>query len=257
MLIRIILVITLFFAQSCSLFKKDDLSSADKFDLGVEYFSKKKFQKAKDKFEFLVQNEQGTNIGLESTLYLAKSLFELEEYDEASYNFNYYSMFSKNIKNVEYSQFMKCRCAFELTLPYSKDQSNSFFAISVIQEFLDNFPSTIYKEDAYDMLSKLRNRLSKKYYESARLYLKMGEFESAFYYFDIIILEYYDTYHFDQALISYIFTYIVMGDYDKALDYFELNNKKFIDIKNRDEAEQILIDYKNRLGFSGLYRLYK
>ena len=85
----------------------------------------------------------------------------------------------------------------------------------------------------------------------------MGEFESAFYYFDIIILEYYDTYHFDQALISYIFTYIVMGDYDKALDYFELNNKKFIDIKNRDEAEQILIDYKNRLGFSGLYRLYK
>ena len=78
MSIRIILIISLCFMQSCSFFKKENLSNSEKFELGINYFSKKKFQKAKDKFEFLVQNEQGTNLGLESTFYLAKTLFELD-----------------------------------------------------------------------------------------------------------------------------------------------------------------------------------
>ena len=92
MSIRLIFIISLFFMQGCSFFKKDDLSNSEKFELGTNYFSNKKFQKAKDQFEFLVQNEQGTNLALESTFYLAKTLFELKEYDEASYNFNYYSI---------------------------------------------------------------------------------------------------------------------------------------------------------------------
>ena len=49
-------------------------------------------------------------------------------------------MFSKDIDNVEFSQFMKSKCAFELTLPYNKDQTSTLYAISIIQEFLDNFP---------------------------------------------------------------------------------------------------------------------
>ena len=85
----------------------------------------------------------------------------------------------------------------------------------------------------------------------------MKEFNSAFYYFDIIISEYYDTNYFDQALISYIFTYIVMHDYNAAKEYFELNKKNFNNQENQIEAKKILDDYKNGLGFSGFYRLYR
>jgi outer membrane protein assembly factor BamD len=257
MSIRLLLVISLLFLYGCSAFKQNNLSNSEKFNLGMNYYSKEKFQKAKDKFELLVQNEQGTNLGLESTFYLAKTLFELKEYDEASYNFNYYSMFSKDIENVELAQFMKCRCAYETTLPYNKDQSNSLFAISIIQEYLDNFPYSKYKEDSYGMIQKLRNRISKKNYEAGRLYLKMKKFESAFFYFDIILTEFYDTEYYDKALVSYIFSYIVMGDYDRANNYFIDNKINFNSSKYKDEAKDILEDYKNGLGLSGLYRLYK
>tara|TARA_Y100001960_G_C14675331_1_gene828197 strand:- start:214 stop:984 length:771 start_codon:yes stop_codon:yes gene_type:complete len=256
MLIRLFLIISLFVFSSCSFFKKDDLSNKEKFELGISYFSKKKFQKAKDTFEFLVQNEAG-NLGVESNFHLAMVLFELEEYDQASYHFNYYSTFSKNIENVELSQFMKCKCAFEMCESYTKDQTNSLFAISIIQEFLDTFPYSLYKEDAYEMINDLRNRLSKKYYEAGRLYIKMKKFNSAFYYFDIVMSEYYDTDYFDEALISYIFTYIVMKDYDEAEKYFDSNKGKFRSSEKQNEAEQMLIDHKKRLGLSGLYRLYK
>ena len=172
MLFRTILIISIVFIQGCSSFQQSNLSNNEIFAIGKAYFSKQKFQKAKDKFEIIVHNEQGTNLGLESTFYLAKSLFELEEYDEASYNFNYYSMFSKDIDNVEFAQYMKCRCAFEVTLPYNKDQSNSLYAISIIQEFLDknceNWRNNIISEDLdnspnqqwlYDITPKLGKKI--------------------------------------------------------------------------------------------------
>lgn len=257
MLFRTILAISLVFVQGCSSFQQKDLSNAEIFSIGKTYFSEEKFQKAKDRFEIIVQNEQGTNLGLESTFYLAKSLFELKEYDEASYNFNYYSMFSKDIDNVEYSQYMKSKCAFEVTLPYNKDQSKSLYAISVIQEFLDNFPYTKYKEDSYQMIQKLRERIAKKNFEAGRLYLKMKNFKSAFFYFDIILSEFYDTKYYDLALVSYIFTFIVKGNYESAKSYYDENKDNFIKKEYNDEAKSILNDYKDGLGFSGLYRLYK
>ena len=250
-------IISIFCFQGCSSFNDKNKTYSERFQLGVTFFENKKYQKAKDFFEDIVQHEQGTNLGLESTFYLAKTLFELKEFDEASYNFNYYSMFSKDIENVEYSQFMKSKCAFEVTLPYNKDQSSTFYAISIIQEFLDNFPYSSYKDNAYNMILKLRNRLGRKNFESGRLYLKMKRYDSALYYFDIIISEYYDTKFYDDALNYYIFSYIVMGEYEKAKLYYEDVKSNYNNNLKKIEAEQILIDYKNRLGLSGLYKLYK
>ena len=75
---------------SCSILNKQELSNQERFKKAENYFSDDKFQKAKTEFEFIIQNEQGTNLGIESTFYLAKTLFELKEYDEAAYHFNYY-----------------------------------------------------------------------------------------------------------------------------------------------------------------------
>ena len=85
----------------------------------------------------------------------------------------------------------------------------------------------------------------------------MKKYDSALYYFDIIISEYYDTKFHDEALIYYIFTYIVMNEYDKANSYYENIKSNFNDDLKKDEAQQVLNDYKNGLGFKGLYKLYK
>ena len=257
MLIRLISFITIFFMFGCSTFNKKELSNQERFEKGEHYFLKNKFQKAKTEFEFIIQEDQGTNLSLKSTLYLAKTLFELKLYEEASYNFNYYSMFSKDINNIEFAQFMKCKCSFEMTKPYNNDQSDSFLCISVIQEFIDNFSYSIYVDDAYDMVIQLRNRISKKYYETGRLYLKMKEFDSAFYYFNIVLSDYYDTKYYDEAIISYIFTYIVMDDYNQADIYLNSNQNKFKSNQKLKEAQKLLSNYKDGIGLSGYFRLYR
>ena len=85
----------------------------------------------------------------------------------------------------------------------------------------------------------------------------MKKFDSAMYYFDIVISDYYDTKYSDESKIAYIFTYIVMKKHDKANEYFNTNKLTFKSSDKLKEAEQILDDYKNGLNISGYYRLYK
>ena len=81
-------------------------------------------------------------------------------------------MFSNDIVKVE-EAILKSKCNFELTLDYKNDQTQTELAIKVIQEFLDNFPNTIYYSNASDMIIDLRDKLAKKNYEDGRLYLKL------------------------------------------------------------------------------------
>ena len=73
----------------------------------------------------------------------------------------------------------------------------------------DRNQELIHVEDAYDMVVKLRNRIAKKHYETARLYLKMKKFDSSFYYLNMVLSDYYDTKYYDEAIITYIFTFII------------------------------------------------
>ena len=241
------------------MFDKDkiEITAEKRFEKGQLYLSKNKFEKAKNEFQIIIQNEKGTTLSLESYFYLGESFFGLKNYDEAIYHFNYYSMFSNKIENVEKAQFMKSKCAFNLTLDYNNDQTQTFLAISNIQEFLDNFPYSIYKNEAFEMIENLREKLAKKYFENEKLYLKIKKFKSAMYYFDIVISDYYDTKYSDKAKISYIFAYILMKDYDSAVGYFNNNKTSFRSPNSLKEAEEILNEYKNGIGISGYYRLYK
>jgi len=249
----------LFLLTGCSVFNKDktEITTEKRFEKGQIYLSEKKFEKAKNQFQIIIQNEKGTSLSLESYFYIGESFFGLKNYEEAIYHFNYYSMFSNEIENVEKAQFMKSKCTFNLTLDYKNDQTQTFLAISNIQEFLDNFPYSIYKEEAYQMIQDLREKLAKKYFENGRLYLKIKKFKSAMYYFDIVISDYYDTRYSDESKISYIFTYILMKDYQQAKNYFDKNKSTFKSSDSLKEAEKVLNEYRDGLGISGYYRLYK
>ena len=249
----------LFLLTGCSMFNKDkiEVTTQKRFEKAQLYLSNNKFEKAKNQFQIIIQNEKGTSLSLESYFHLGKSFFGLKNYEEAIYHFNYYSMFSNQIENVEKAQFMKSKCEFKLTLDYNNDQTQSFLAISSIQEFLDNFPYSIYKDEAYQMIQDLRAKIAKKYFENGRLYLKIKKFESAMYYFDLVISDYYDTKYSDESKLSYIFTYILMKDYNKAKEYFDKNKATFKSSDILKEAEKVLNEYQDGLGFSGYYRLYK
>jgi len=112
--------------NSKKIFKKSSLTSEERFEKAKLFLSKNKFEKAKTQFQIIIQNEDGTALSLVSHLYLGESFYGLKSYEEAIYHFNYYSMFSNVIENVEKAQFMKSKCTFKLTLDYKMIKQKPF-----------------------------------------------------------------------------------------------------------------------------------
>ncbi len=255
--VNLFIILLFLFACSGTKNQSDNMSFKKRFDNAKLLFESGKFEKAKNQFQIIIENDKTSSLSLESYFLIGKSYIELNDYEEALYHLNYFSMFSNDIVKVEEAQFLKSKCNFQLTLDYKNDQTQSEFAIKVIQEFLDNFPNTIYYSDANDMIIDLRNKMAKKNYEDGRLYLKIRKYDSALFYFDIVISEYYDTKYCDDSKISKIFTYILNEDYDQAKAYYDQVSSTFISDNKNKEAKDVLSDYKNGLGLSGYYRLYK
>ena len=259
MFIRLFISFTFIFITGCSSinFIKEPVLNDDIFLKAKVFLDKNKYEKAKSNFLQIANTEKGSELALQSHFYLGHSYYGLKNYDESIYHFNYYSMFSKDIIKIEESQFMKSKCIYKMTVPYNNDQTQTFLAIPTIQEFLDNFPLSKHNKEANNMIASLRNKISKKYYETGRLYMKMKSYNAAKYYFDLVINDYYDTKYFNEAKISYIFNYLLMDDYDNAFNYYNDNKDSFTSKEKQEEAESVLSKYKNKIGLSGYYRLYR
>ena len=84
-------------------------------------------------------------------------------------------------------KFKICKCYFELSNNHNRDQSNNDLALEKLQYFIDEYPSSSYLKEVENYIAILRNRKAEKIYQTARLYLKLKEFNSALIYFDEVL----------------------------------------------------------------------
>ena len=66
----------------------------------------------------------------------------------------------------------------------------------------------IVDEDVEEMIQELRSKLAKKVYESANLYVKLQEYESAIIYLNSLLDIYYDTSWADEGRLLYVQLYL-------------------------------------------------
>ena len=234
---------------------EDNLRS--EFDMGLELFEDKKFNKAKTKFEFIVMNNPGSKFALDAQFYLAETLFELEEFYESEINYDQFARFSGDSKRVEEARYKLCLCIVNETLSYKKDQSKTKIAIVRLQEFIDDYPKSSFYNEAANEINKLRNRVAKKDYESARLYLKLGQHNSALIYLNDILLNFYDLNISDDVRILIIFTYILDDKRLMAKDYLQREKNNFLNKQKVEEAVKLIEDTENGFQLSHYVRLYQ
>ena len=231
-----ILLSILFF--SCFNSNIDDISQ--RYKKGIELFEKGKYVRSREHFEYIVMNDPGTSIAVESQYYLSESLFNSENYYDASNEYVKYIRWSDDINKIEESRYRMCECAILSSKKYQNDQIETKEALALLQDFIDDYPKSIYIDLAEESLKKIRNKLAEKEYESGKLYLKLEEYESAIIYFNSVLYSYYDTEYKDKAHIGIIYAYYFNNEVDKAKKYFDDNKNEFIDPESIKLSNQIL-----------------
>ena len=234
---------------------EEDLSP--RFEKAKRYFDKGKYARAKDEFDYIIMADPGSKISNESQYYMAESMFQIEEYDEASIAFDRYVRFSPDYSKIEKARYRICECAINFSNSYQREQSQTHRALEQLQMFIEDFPASDLINDAEDAMLALRLKLAQKDYEVGRMYLKLEEYDSALVYFRSVLNHYYDTSFSDDARVGIIFTHILNDNREGAKSYFKSQKDRFLSENKYNEAETLIQDTEKGLKLAQYYQLYK
>ena len=135
---------------------------------------------------------------------------------------------------VERARYRICESYVTLSPKYFRDQTYSEKAIEKLQEFIDDYPNSDNREEAQKNIKILRNKLSRKIYDTGILYIKMEEYKSALIAFKQVADLYYDTDYNELAHMKTIACYIYRDEYDEARKYYD-EKRSFIEKIKMDD----------------------
>jgi|GEM_PF-112323 outer membrane protein assembly factor BamD len=235
-----------------------DEDLAERFEKGMQHYEAEKFKKAKEEFDFIVMNNPGSRLAVDSQYYLAESLFKTKKYIEATVAYEQYIRYSNDLEKIELSRYRICECVIKTSMIYQKDQKSTITALDKLQEFIEDFPESEYVDTASEEITNIRAKLATKLYQTARLYLKLEEYDSALIYYNQVLNNYYDTTLSDDARIGIMFTYILKDSQESAESYIRLNKENFHSQQKYDESLVILANTKEgKLTLNEYFLLYR
>jgi outer membrane protein assembly factor BamD len=173
----------LFLLGSCSPFSKLQKSGSDdeKYKGAVEYYKKGDWYRAGLLFEELIPVLKGSTESEMAQFYYAYTQYQQQQYLLSATLFKkFYETFARSDYAQE-AMYMYAYSLYKDTPSFNLDQSNTLTATSALQDFINTYPDSKYKEEGTKLILDLRGKLERKSYEKAKLYYKTSGFNIASY----------------------------------------------------------------------------
>ena len=157
-----------------NILKSDDYDY--KYEAAKSFYTAGKYTKASTILEDLYMLMKGTEKGEESLYMLGMCYYNMQDYETASIYLDRYAKSYSKGTYTELARFVSAKANYLQSPDERLDQSPTYSAINKIQEFMDFYPSSKFKEEATDMLYDLQDRLVMKEFDSAELYYNLGSY---------------------------------------------------------------------------------
>ena len=147
-----------------------------RYEAAREYYAAGEYTHCYQILEDMILLLKATDKGEESLYMLAMCYFNLRYYDSASDYFErYYKSYPKGTY-TELARFYSGVAAYRQSPDSRLDQSSTYTALNCLNEYLEYYPYSEFREEVTDMIYQLQERLAKKEYESAKLYYNLGNY---------------------------------------------------------------------------------
>lgn len=165
----------------CSEFRK--IQKSDdwklKYDAALEYYEKKDYYRAVILFDQIMPYLRGSAEAELVQFYYAYAHYYQKQYLLASHYFkNFHDTYNRS-EYAEEAYYMYGYSLYKQSPTYNLEQSSTVEAITAIQTFLNRYPRSKYRAEAIEIQAQLRLKLEKKAFENAKLYLTLGNLNSA------------------------------------------------------------------------------
>ncbi|WP_128544973.1 outer membrane protein assembly factor BamD [Larkinella soli] len=159
---------------SCSPFQKLQKKGTDeeKYQAAVSYFKKGEFYKAGILFEELIPILKGSTESEMAQFYRAHCEYQQQNYQLSAFHFKqFYETFARSDFAQE-AMYFYALSLYKDSPIYNLDQSNTLTAMSALQDFINAYPQSPFREECTKYINDLRDKLELKAYEKAKLYYK-------------------------------------------------------------------------------------
>jgi outer membrane protein assembly factor BamD len=252
-----ILVLTV--AISCSKFRRIEKNPdwRVKYEAGMGYYAKKDYYRASILFDQILPIIRGLPEAEKVQFYLAYCQYNERLFLLASEQFkSFYETYGRGALSEE-ARYMYAYSLYKSSPGPNLDQSGSIEAMTSMQEFLNRFPNSKFKDQAIDVIVTTQVKLEKKGFSNAQQYVKMRQYKAAVVALNSFKDNFPDSKYLEEANYLILFSQFELAEqsiYSKQKDrYKEVvdNYKNFIDqypsSKFLKDAEKLYMESNTKL----------
>ena len=175
----ILLILTAAVLGSCSKFAKlqKEGTLEQKYEAALQFYKKADYYHAGLLFEEITPllNGKDAKQAELAQFYNAYCNFKQANYNMSQFLFkNFYETFQRS----EYAQealYMHAYSLYKDSPNFNLDQASTLTAISAMQDFINTYPESAFREEGTQLILELRDKLERKAYEKAKLYYQTSE----------------------------------------------------------------------------------
>ncbi len=174
-----LLIFTAVVLGSCSKFAKlqKEGTLEQKYEAALQYYKKADYYHAGLLFEEITPllNGKDARQAELAQFYNAYCNFKQSNYNMAQFLFkNFYETFQRS-EYAQESLYMHAYSLYKDSPNSNLDQTNTLTAISALQDFINTYPESAFREESTQLILELRDKLERKAYDKAKLYYKTSE----------------------------------------------------------------------------------
>lgn len=198
---------------SCSDFRKIEKSQdwRVKYEAGLNYYSKKDYYRASVLFEQILPIVRGLPEGEKVQFYLAYCQYYDKLYLLASEQFKtFYETYGRS-SLAEEARFMQAFSLFQSSPNPNLDQTSSKDAMAAMQQFINRYPNSEFRDRAVEVILTTQQKLEKKGFENARQYYRMKYYTAA-----VVALNNFKQNFPDSKFIEEAYYLVILSEYKLA-----------------------------------------
>jgi len=218
--------------SACSKFRKIEKNPdwRVKYEASLSYFAKKDYYRASILLEQIMPIIRGLPEAEKAQFNLAYCQYYQKLYLLASEHFrSFYETYGRSAQ-AEEARFMYAYSLFKSSPGPNLDQTESIEAMNAMQEFLNRYPQSRYRDQALEVINTIQLRLEEKGFANARQYLKLRYYKAA-----IVALENFIKNFPDSRYVEEAHFLIMVSQYQLA--------EESIQSKQKERYQEVVNDY--------------
>lgn len=175
------LLILLLVLSSCGNFRKIEKSDdwRVKYEAALNYYENEDYYRAAILFEQILPIVRGLPEGQKVQFHYAYTQYYQRMYLLAAHHFKQFYETYQRSELAEEARYMRAYSLYAESPSFNLDQTSSIEALISMQNFLNLFPQSEFRDDAVAVIYEIQEKLEKKAFENAKQYHTLNRYKAA------------------------------------------------------------------------------